>query len=214
MQYPITPLMQAIQDAYPTVRSLGVYNRRPISGSARWSDHSWGAAWDIRPPDGEPAYVNSSTKNTLDQVYDTIIKWKREGRTFGPLNEKIGLVLWRVRDHYNHIHVQYEPRYSDRYRTPPYSSDFAMWWARILEDNGVENMAFLEVEDLQEALNGAGCTDYENKTLEVDGIYGRRTQSAWIKGLTPQDGGPEGDFVTKDSFNNHRHAEGTTGKPV
>lgn len=123
------------------------------------------------------------------------------------------MILWRTRDHWNHIHVQYEPRYSDRYGTPPYSRDFRAWWEAILAGEDY-NVAALEVEDLQEALNGAGCTDYEGKPLVVDGVYGRRTQSAWIKGLSPAAGGVEGDFVTKAIFNDHRHAEGTTGKPL
>ena len=35
-----------------------------------------------------------------------------------------------------------------------------------------------EVEDLQKELNNKNCTDYENKTLVVDGECGPRTNSA------------------------------------
>ena len=157
--YPISPVRDALEALYPNLRSLGVYNRRPISGSSRWSDHSWGAAWDIRPPVGDKYQVVTGskwtpiTRNTLDQVYKTLVAWKKQGRTFGPHKEKLGLILWRVKDHYNHIHVQYEPRYSDKYGVPPQTYEFAAWWAA---KNGVDMGAAMLVEDIQQALIDAG----------------------------------------------------------
>jgi hypothetical protein len=44
-------------------------------------------------------------------------------------------------------------------------------------------LAGLRVEELQETLNEMGATDFEGKALVVDGVYGSRTQSAWIKGM-------------------------------
>ena len=39
-------------------------------------------------------------------------------------------------------------------------------------------LASLQIDDLQKAINEAGVTDHEGKALVEDGIYGHRTASA------------------------------------
>lgn len=171
MAYPVDPIRAAVEAVYPTVRSLGVYNRRPIAGTSIWSQHSWGNAWDIRPPATDRYQVVSSTrKNTLDKVYATLVKWRKEGRTFG--GKKIGTILWRVRAHYDHIHVEAAPKFTG---TPPVLN---IW---------KEDMAALQVEDLQRALVKAGYDigTFGPKNDGVDGDYGPKTESALVDALRP-----------------------------
>ena len=39
------------------------------------------------------------------------------------------------------------------------------------------------IKDLQKMLKTAGATDYDNKVLVVDGVWGKRTESAFVAGL-------------------------------
>ena len=89
-----------LMDEFPGIR-FGRVNCRKISGSSLWSQHSWNNARDLYPPLGEP-------NDWLDQVWD-FIDVNREG-----LNLRV--TLWRVTNHYNHIHVDFWPR---GWATPP-----------------------------------------------------------------------------------------------
>lgn len=47
------------------IRNNGVYNPRTVAGSSYYSEHAWGAAWDISTPIGSPSNV---TIDTLTEV--------------------------------------------------------------------------------------------------------------------------------------------------
>jgi hypothetical protein len=154
----ITPGLKRIRDevyqrysvsfATGVLKDLGVYNRRNIAGTNTWSQHAWGNAFDI-----------GGNVAVLDQVY----VWLRNVRSAGSL--PVGTILWRVKDHYDHIHVEAIPKQKG---TPP---------------KGIDIMAAFTVKQLQEALIEAGFTDYQNKPLTPDDEYGPRTKSAFVKAL-------------------------------
>lgn len=157
-------LKREVEKAYPTVRSLGTYNRRKIAGSNSWSQHAYdppyGWAWDIRPPSSDThQVVNRGTKNTLDQVYKLLLRWRKQGKTFGGYT--IGTILWRVKSHYDHIHVELAPK---KRGTPPV-------WKPSNEDEEVEQLTKV----IQQALVDAG---YELPRWGVDGAAGAETQAA------------------------------------
>lgn len=79
------------------VESWGICNCRRIAGSSVWSYHSWCQAWDI----------HASTS-----VMDEIARWLRQNA------ERLNIlhVLWRVPDHFDHIHLDVGPARSG---TPP-----------------------------------------------------------------------------------------------
>lgn len=189
MKYPIDPLYAAIVAVFPQVRSLGKHNRRKIGSSSTWSDHSWAAAWDIRPPADDLYQVVSGskwapiTKNTLDAVYAQLLAWRNQGRTFGPKGERIGLILWRVADHYNHIHVEFIPKFSERYGTPPSYADFDEWVSEVYL-GGAADMSAMQVIDIQRACNQAGLTDMNGEPLKEDDQYGAKTEYALVTGLS------------------------------
>jgi hypothetical protein len=82
--------------------NLGIFNCRKIAGSSSWSQHAWGNAYDI------------GVKNLLmgDQVQSYLIQQRQSKRL------PIGLILWRVPDHFDHVHVEGIPKMMG---TPPCS---------------------------------------------------------------------------------------------
>lgn len=73
---------------FPYVANLGVLVIKKISGSSVWSQHSYGNAVDI-------GVANMA-------VGDDVAAWAK--RQAGVRN-----VLWRVPDHFDHVHVDFEP---------------------------------------------------------------------------------------------------------
>jgi hypothetical protein len=71
--------------------SFGVTNCRPIAGSTTWSQHAWSNALDIH-----------GATTLLDKVYAWLIAHRYE--------LQIRVILWRVKDHYDHIHVDPWPK--------------------------------------------------------------------------------------------------------
>ena len=95
-----------IQREFPDLRA-GVWNCRKISGSNSWSQHSWGAAGDLTHKD-----YGYSTSPEHQAYLDTVAEWFDEHRA----ELSIWAYLWRTSGHYDHIHVDFEPRGAD---TPP-----------------------------------------------------------------------------------------------
>lgn len=98
-----------LSEKFPGIR-FGRVNCRFISGSTIYSQHSWNNARDIYPPEGVQ-YLTSNDgeyRAFLDEVWD-FIEANQEA-----LN--IRVKLWQVRNHYNHIHVDFWPR---GWSTPP-----------------------------------------------------------------------------------------------
>lgn len=72
------------------ISSWGIFNCRKISGSTTYSQHAWANAWDIR-----------GTTSTLEDV----------ARYLNNNKSRLGIanILWRVPNHYDHVHVDCHP---------------------------------------------------------------------------------------------------------
>jgi hypothetical protein len=116
-----TPNVQTIIDrlrlAYPDRLRFGTYNRRHIGSNPLrpWSQHAgsepakayWGNAVDIHDPaDGYDSAL-------LDEVY-AFLNANREAL-------RIRVLLWRVKNHHDHVHVDTWKKMADQpwYRPPP-----------------------------------------------------------------------------------------------
>lgn len=86
---------------WPSVQSWGICNCRHISGTNVWSYHAWCQAWDI---------------HASVALMDDIAAYLNKNKT----RLRILHVLWRVPDHFDHIHVDVEPVRTGQ--VPPCSS--------------------------------------------------------------------------------------------
>lgn len=95
-----------LRERFPELRA-GVANCRKIAGTSTWSQHAWSAGLDIHHRDygysASPAH-----QAWLDQVFAFINRYR--------LTMSIRTALWRVNNHYDHIHIDFWPR---GYGTPP-----------------------------------------------------------------------------------------------
>ena len=148
MSTPITPACRTFRsevfDRYPLVTDLGYYNRRKIAGTQTWSQHAWGNAQDLG---GDI------------QRLDLVAIWLDANRS----RLKIRTLLWRVANHYDHIHIAFNPKQTGR---PPYPSE-----------DTVDEV----VKGIQRSLNGAGFRDMNGAALQVDGAWGPKTEYAYAK---------------------------------
>ncbi len=87
---------------------LGQYNRRKISGTDRWSEHSWGNALDVHVSVGRADNVERANG-------DEIAAWLNEHK------DELGIrnILWWQTNHFDHIHTDFWPRGNG---TPPIRS--------------------------------------------------------------------------------------------
>lgn len=101
-----TELQDYLDRRWPSLLFEGV-NCRPIAGTAIWSQHSWpgGNARDIFGPDKAPS-------QTSQALLDVAAAHLRTHKT----ELGIKMILWRVKDHFNHIHVDMWPT---GYSKPP-----------------------------------------------------------------------------------------------
>lgn len=76
-----------ILNRFPSIR-IEVSNCRKIAGSSRWSQHAYKNASDVFGPTG-----------TLDRV-------AAHARSLN----YVANVLWRVKNHYDHVHVDFHPQ--------------------------------------------------------------------------------------------------------
>lgn len=129
-------------ERWPQLVDLGYYNRRKIAGTQTWSQHAWGNAQDLAGP---------------TQYLDLVAVWLSTHKT----RLKIRTLLWRVPDHYDHIHVDFTPKQTG---TPPYPSE-----------DDVDEV----VKGIQRSLNGAGFRDQTGAPLTVDGQWGPKTEYAY-----------------------------------
>lgn len=87
----IVAVWRAVYDRWGSVvGSAGVYVCRNIAGTSTPSQHSWGNAWDI-----------TGSTATLDHVAAFLGS--------ASMRSHVAQVLWRVPDHYTHIHVSGRP---------------------------------------------------------------------------------------------------------
>ncbi|MCP4229561.1 MAG: hypothetical protein GY771_05375 [bacterium] len=96
---------------------------------------------------------------------DRVVTWLKREKAKGRLD--VGLILWRVKAHYDHIHVEGLPKKTG---TPPKINK---------EAEQVKEL----VTNLQKALNTAGAKDRNGNKLKADGIWGPMTESAFVNGL-------------------------------
>lgn len=164
------------------IRSLGTFNCRRKNNTATgpWSEHAWPNAVDVM-------LANNTRRKA---VGDRVAAWARR---YGAAE-----VFWQIALHYDHVHITANPRRNyDNRQVPPCAGG-----------KDVDEMEL--IKNIQTMLNKAGARDYEGKSLVVDGIWGRRTESAFINGL--KQGGSGG--VSRAEFDAHRHDEGSTGAPL
>lgn len=133
-------------DRWPQLVDLGYYNRRKIRPpSSAWSQHAYGNAQDLG---GDV------------QRLDLVAAWLDANRR--RLN--IRTLLWRVANHFDHIHVDFNPK---RGGVPPYPTED--------EDDMETN------KGIQRSLNAAGFRDQTGAPLTVDGQWGPKTEYAYAR---------------------------------
>ncbi len=149
--------------------SYQVFNRRRIAGTSTWSQHAYGNAVDIFGP-----------KAKLDQVARYARGWSHTRN-----------VLWQVRNHYDHVHVDFEPPGRG---TPPRSDPRP---GGVTSEGWAERMTVIRrgwshphVATLQALLNGAAEVEGLGwPRLKVDGDFGGHTHNVLLmfqhsRGLT------------------------------
>lgn len=158
----------ALNEAFPRAGSLGIYNRRKISNSIYWSQHAWGNGVDITSPAGvaKPA-MNDATSQSNPRYFDHYLYMDRVNSWImkNAYVYHVRTRLWRRTNHYNHIHVDFNPK---QYGTPP-----------LLTGEGDDDVKFEEyLKGVQTSLNEAGFRDGSGRVLTVDGIFGPNTLAA------------------------------------
>jgi len=188
-----TPQVQKVIDElvarFPWLRT-GFFNCRRIGGSTRWSQHAgsepkyqwYGNAGDLFDP------ANSYGSPRLDQVCAYLRRHQKR--------LKIRTILWRVKNHYDHIHFDCWPRMKDswNYRPPCKGGKLVT----IDEDGTIRNTFAVDGEEteveyaqigdqgntvakIQKALNGYRAKFQPTlPLLDVDGDFGPLTRDAVI----------------------------------
>lgn len=141
---PCRTAREELFDRFPALVDGGYYNRRKIAGTQIWSQHAWGNATDLFGP---------------RSVLDAVAKHCRDNKT--RLN--IRNILWWVKNHYDHIHLDFNPKQTG---TPPLPG----------QELDVE-----AIKGIQRSLNGAGYKGKNGKPLVVDGDWGANTEHAFAK---------------------------------
>jgi len=102
------------QEAFPDLKA-GKCNCRKISGSNRWSQHAYCNALDIYHADWGYS-LNPTHQAWLDEVHAFIMEH------FDDLS--LRTVIWRKKDHFNHIHIDPYPK---GYSTPVCKGGTSRW---------------------------------------------------------------------------------------
>lgn len=166
----------------PTASDGTVASRRHDEVSPN-SDHT------PKPKDAPKGWVRAGDITVTQEQGDMLTEFLRQSR-----DPRIKYVIWDRQmfssysnsrrnawewgayggsnGHTTHVHISVN---ADN------QNDDSPWGLGDIE--GGADMAAMQVEDIQQALNDAGRTDHENKPLAVDGEYGPRTHSALVKGF-------------------------------
>ena len=202
---PVTPNCQRIvfgvTEAFPDVQ-FGTFKCRHLSSNPEkpWSQHAASEpargylanALDITHRD-----FGLSTDPTHQAWLDLVAAYLRAHSTEFDIRQ----VLWRIPDHFNHIHVDTWPKMKDHASyTPPCKGGTLV----VVDQNGNTATTFgipppppsegddvvtretrgIEAEDFQRWLNAGGYTSTDGNPLVVDGIPGNKTFEAWAKALS------------------------------
>ncbi len=182
-------LLVQVDEAYPlrhgadgTVAGQGHYLNSPKSDHTP-DKNGWVRAGDIGEVTENDAFdVAEAVRLSQDPRIKYVI---HESRIYSSYNHPNGLPFtWRSyygsNRHLQHVHFSL-------LRINQHS---LLSW-NIGSGGGEENMAAVQVIDVQRALNTAGRTDFEDKSLDEDDDWGPRTASALVKAYSA-DGGPAG----------------------
>lgn len=140
------------------VTHFGVYNRRPINNSSYWSQHSWPNALDI----------HVATQDHGDMIYAWLRdEWDRL---------EIRTLLWWVKDHYDHLHVDFWPRgYGTPSKTRGGSDNrYKTRGGTVITQEELEKEVIEVVKGIQTALAAGGFDPGD-----IDGQWGPNTQAAF-----------------------------------
>lgn len=102
-----------LREQFPKLRA-GVTNCRRIAGTNIWSQHAWSNALDLY--DAEYGY---SSDRHHQAFLDDVDRWIRTYQDELSIRTR----LWRVRSHFDHIHIDGWPR---GYHTPPCAGGILM----------------------------------------------------------------------------------------
>lgn len=176
--------------------------RQKTSGSGNWSDHATSNALDIMilskwkdPNDPAKGVAQRGEPHYLDLIWQ-LLQANLEEWDLRPSQQ-----LWRVSQHWNHIHTSFRHRHDDSVRPPcdggrlrllnPSTSSFILTMGDS-PNPPLPGEEILKVEDLQRALNDAGA----EPALSEDGIYGDKTHEAFVRALSGSGAGLQfGDLV-------------------
>lgn len=164
---------------------FGVYNRRKISGSTTWSQHSWPNALD----------VHVATLANGDKLF----KFLKDN--WEALNIKV--LLWRVRNHYDHLHIDFWP---SGYGTPSLTrggddNRFRYPDGSIKDEAVLLNEYELEEDVLKKGDSGPRVVKVQEQLLEIgyqlpeygaDGDFGDETVAAVVAFQTDRELEPDG----------------------
>ncbi len=132
---------------------LGVYNRRRMRRFWLWSQHAWGNAWDVGV---------AKTERYRGGAGDRLKAFLDAETAAGRL--KVERILWRIINHFGHLHIVGDPRMTG---TPPLRPS--------KEDIDMEQLHAL-VKGIQQSLLDAG---YELPQWGADGVWGAETKAAF-----------------------------------
>lgn len=141
-----------------------VFNCRRIAGTSSWSQHAFANAVDIF---GQ------------ERVLDEVARYARS-------RSDVRTVLWQVRDHYDHVHVDFHPKGTN---TPPCAggtggptpADPTGEWPLSMMTTLRKGMRHPHVALFQTILNGT--SEIENRKwphVNVDGAFGDHTHNVTL----------------------------------
>jgi hypothetical protein len=178
-----------------------------LSHQARKSDHNPNAAGVVTAMDVDEVVEDrgASLVATLIQYRDPRVKYIIHEGKITRSYARTGTTPWvpspytGSNAHMSHVHISVSSL-AVKYDKP------GTWnLTGLSESAGGNPMANITVKQLQEALIKAGQTDYEGKVLRADGAWGRRTESAWVKGLSGSGAGGLHNHDTLYARKNHPH---------
>ena len=178
-----------LREQFPELR-VGVTNCRKISGTSIWSQHAWSNGLDIYHVD-----FGYSTARAHQRWLDGVDRWIRT--YFDELS--IRKRLWRVRSHFNHIHIDGWPK---GYGTPPCAGGILRHQynsGRIVRGdpgpaNGTPNLPDKELvtvanQNLERGNEGWAVADYQRDLIGLGFDLGNWTP--YGEGFPP---GADGEF--------------------
>lgn len=129
----VEAIVEAVQDEFGPRVSVGAWACRRIAGTLTWSQHSW-----TENPKTGVIYAGNAADIFPDNmaVGDQVEAFIREN-----FHRTVAHLLWRVKDHFDHVHVDTWPQ---GYGTPPCKGGSL----RVKYEDGSIGRTFYREEDL------------------------------------------------------------------